>query len=280
MTRHYYSRRKKSGTLTLEKLHWKFQYLYRRFRDEDFFKKLAGHTNGDLPNSLIYEAAMAFDFQPFPINSWSAEEITEDHIFDMIEFLFDRASKPSDWREKYTSDGEIYYDYDTYDRDEGRAEFRAHANEILSDYKAGFELTEDGKILALGDRGLRQILNADIEPYDEENVDSKVRSAIQKWRSRDLSLNAKKEAIRELADVFEWLKKTKNLSAALDDKDESAIFDLANNFAIRHHNPRQKTNYDPVIWYSWMFHFYLATYHASIHLLKRKEARKKLKANP
>jgi uncharacterized protein YjgD (DUF1641 family) len=51
------------------------------------------------------------------------------------------------------------------------------------------------------------------------------------WRNRKLSLQEKKAAIRELADVFEWLKKTKNLSQILDNKDESAIFDLANNFA-------------------------------------------------
>ena len=233
-----------------------------------------------MPNSALYDAALALDFQPFPIHKWDSDEITEDHIFDMIEFLFDRASKPlGAWALKYNPNGDDYYDYEDYDSTAGREEFRSHANLVLADYKAGFELTEEGKILSIGEPALRQILTAEIEPYDEIHVDSKVRAAIQKWRSRDLSLSAKKEAIRELADVFEWLKKTKNLSAALDGKDESAIFDLANNFAIRHHNPSQKTNYDPVIWYSWMFHFYLATYHASIRLLKRKEAKKKLKAS-
>ena len=78
-----------------------------------------------------------------------------------------------------------------------------------------------------------------------------------------------KAAIRELADVFEWLKKSKELAKVLDKKDESAIFDLANNFAIRHHNPNQKANYDHAIWYSWIFHFYLATYQATIRLLMK-----------
>jgi hypothetical protein len=86
-----------------------------------------------------------------------------------------------------------------------------------------------------------------------------------------LSLSERKEAIRELADVFEWLKKTRDLGSVLDGKDESAIFDIANNFAIRHHNPKQKANYDRAIWYSWIFHFYLATYHAAIRLLVKKE---------
>ena len=131
-------------------------------------------------------------------------------------------------------------------------------------------MTKDGRILAIGEHGLQHILSAEIVPYDEKNVDSKVRSAIAKWRNRQLSMSEKREAIRELADVFEWLKKTKRLETVLDTKDESAIFDIANNFAVRHHNPKQKVNYDPAIWYPWMFHFYLATYHAAVRLLVKK----------
>lgn len=56
-------------------------------------------------------------------------------------------------------------------------------------------------------------------------------------------------------------------------KDESDLFKLANCFAIRHHEQAQKTNYDRAIWYNWMFHFYLATYHATIRLLLKSEAK-------
>jgi len=153
----------------------------------------------------------------------------------------------------------------------GQKEFRGKVNAFLLEYKTGFELTTEGIILARGTDGLQRIIDAEIVPYDEMNVDSKVRNAITKWRNRHLSLAEKKEAIRELADVFEWLKKTKNLGGVLDSKDESALFDLANNFGIRHHNPNQKTNYDRAIWYSWIFHFYLATYHAAIRLLMKKK---------
>jgi hypothetical protein len=259
MARAYYSRRNKPGSLTLEQLYWKLQNLYLRFRDQDFFREIAGITEDELPKGVRYDAAIALDFQPFPIHQWEPGEVTENHVFDMIEFLFDRTSKPLGWGRQQDADGDQYYGYTSYERATGREEFRTAANEILADYKSGYELTEQGEVLALGTHGLQHILSADIVAYDEIHVDSKVRSAIQKWRNRDLSVAAKKEAIRELADVFEWLKKTKNLSAVLEHKDESAIFDLANNFSIRHHNPSQKTNYDPVIWYSWIFHFYLAT---------------------
>lgn len=274
MTRRYYSSRTKPGNLTLEDLYWKLTNLYLLFRDKDFFKGKTGITRTDVPDTIKHEAAVALTFQPFPIGAWSHKDITEDHIFDALEFLYDHVSKPGEWV-GMTRDGYNYYDYDGYDDEAGQEEFRNKANSFLADYKTGFELAKDGKILAMGGHGLQHILDAEIIPYDQENVDSKVRNAIAKWRNRHLALPEQKEAIRELADVFEWLKRTNKLGTVLDGKDESAIFDIANNFAIRHHDPKQKTNYDPAIWYSWMFHFYLATYHAAIRLLTKKDKKTK-----
>jgi hypothetical protein len=274
MTRRYYSSRRQPGHITLEELYVKLRNLFLLFRDKNYFKGKAGITKTEFPQAIMFEAAIALTFQPFPITDtkgWMRQDLTEDHVFDTLEFLYDHVSRPGEIVPMTTETGFNYYDHDGYDDDIGRAEFRQMANSFLSDYRSGYELTEDGIILALGADGLRHILDADIPPYDELNVDSKVRNAITKWRNRHLSFEAKKEAIRELADVFEWLKKTKGLSAVLDGKDESAIFDLANNFAIRHHNPKQETNYDPAIWYAWMFHFYLATYHAAIRLLIKRE---------
>lgn len=271
MPRRYYSSRNKLESLTLKELYWKLQNLYLFFQDRDYLKGKAGITRTDLPEAIKHEAAVALTFQPFPIAKWQQANITEDHIFDTLEFLYDHISKPGQWTAMTTETGWNYYDYDGYDDEAGRMEFREKVNAFLSDYRTRYELTEEGTILALGTHGLQHILDADILPYDEENVDSRVRKAILKWRNRHLALSEKKEAIRELADVFEWLKKTKRLDHVLDRKDEAAIFDIANNFAIRHHNPQQKMNYDRNIWYSWVFHFYLATYHAVIRLLAKQE---------
>lgn len=267
MTRRYYSSRNNPKSLTLDDLYWKLQNLYLLFSDRDYLKEKAEITKNNLPDAIKHEAAVALTFQPFPITKWSPEEITEDNIFDTIEFLFDHVSKPGEWRQMTTDSGWNYSDYDCYDEKVGQQEFRNKVNIILSEYKQGYELSEEGIVLAKGTDGLQHILDAEIIPYDEVNVDQKVRNAIIKWRNRHLSLSEKKEAIRELADVFEWLKKIKGLGIVLDGKDDSALFDIANNFSIRHHNPKQKTNYDQSIWYAWIFHFYLATYHAAIRLL-------------
>jgi hypothetical protein len=271
MTRPYYSSRNKPRSLTLEELYQKLQHLYLLFCDKSYFKGKTGIMQSYLPEAIKHEAALELRFQPFPITKWSQENITEDHIFDTLEFLYDRVSMPGELTWMTGETGLNYQDYDSYDDETGQEEFREKVNTILSEYKTGFELSKEGIILAKGTDGLQHILDAEIIPYDEEKVDSKVRNAISKWRNRHLALSEKKEAIRELADVFEWLKKTKELDKVLDGKDESALFDLANNFGIRHHNPNQKTNYDRTIWYSWIFHFYLATYHAAIRLLIKKE---------
>jgi hypothetical protein len=267
MARRYYSARRGAQKLTESDLYWKLQNLYLFFREEDYFKEKAGITSRHTPEKIKHAAAIALNFQPFPITKWNDTEITSDRVFDTIEFLHDQVSKPGEYGQIVGPTGYGYSDYIDYDEPAGRAEFREKANGFLCDYAPGYELTEEGNILALADGGLEHILDADIIPFDEANVDSKVRDAIRKWRNRNLDTTEKRKAIRELADVFEWLKKTGKLQQVLDRKDESTLFDIANNFAIRHHDPKQKANYDRAIWYSWIFHFYLATYHAVVRLL-------------
>jgi len=100
-------------------------------------------------------------------------------------------------------------------------------------------------------------------------VELPVEAAILKFRRYRSSIDDRKEAVRSLADVLEFLRP--QLKEVLSSKDEGDLFNIANNFAIRHHNPSQKAQYDQSIWLSWIFYFYLATIHAGIRLIKRKE---------
>jgi hypothetical protein len=269
--RKYYSSRAKKEPLMLSDLYHKLQHVYLYFAKRDYLKQKAGIIGTSIPDQFIHKAGFSLRFQPFPINKWAPNDITEDNIFDVIEFLYDHVSEPGEEGYLTTDTGFNYRDYLDYDTEAGRREFQEKINLILTDYRDGYELSEDGEILAIGRDGLKQILDAEILPYDEENVDSKIREAIRKWKNRHLDMSERRQAIVLMADVFEWLKKTGKLKGVMSRKDESAIFDIANNFAIRHHNPEQKREYDKDIWYPWMFHFYLATYHTVIRLIKRKE---------
>ena len=271
MNRQYFSSRKGLRSLTLDQLYSNLQNLYLLLRDADCLKEKAHITTSDLPDTIRREAALALTFELFPIDKWSMADITEDHIFDAIEFLYDYVSKPGLRAWMIGETNYHYYDYGNYDGEAGRSDFRNKVNSFLVHYKSGYELAIDGMIQMRGTDGLQHILDADIIVFDELNVDSKVRKAIAKWKSRHVTQADMKESIRELADVFEWLKKTKRLDEVLDGRDSSALFEIANKFGIRHHDPKQKVNYDPAIWHSWIFHFYLATYHASIRLLIKQE---------
>jgi hypothetical protein len=52
--------------------------------------------------------------------------------------------------------------------------------------------------------------------------------------------------------------------------DEGALFNIANNFTIRHPNESQKGNYDTAIWHSWIFYVNLSTIHLITRLVNRK----------
>jgi hypothetical protein len=70
-----------------------------------------------------------------------------------------------------------------------------------------------------------------------------------------------------LADVLESLRP--RLKSVISSRDEGDLFNIANNFGIRHKNDRQKTKYDENLWLSWMFYFYLATLHLAIRRLEK-----------
>lgn len=55
-------------------------------------------------------------------------------------------------------------------------------------------------------------------------------------------------------------------------KDEAALFELANGFGIRHNDRKQRVDYDDDVWLDWTFHVYLATAHAIAKVRARKTA--------
>ncbi|MFC1771545.1 hypothetical protein ACFLZV_06645 [Candidatus Margulisiibacteriota bacterium] len=266
--RDYYSERNNKDKISLEDLCYRFGHLYLFFRKKDYFKQKADITSNYFPDEITHEAVISINFQPFPINQHSS--FNENQLFDVIEFLYDHISKPGKLVD-CIENGFNYQDYRDYDEAKGKEKYRDCINPLLARYRSGYELNKDGCILARCSDGTEEIINADIPKYDENNIDIRVREAIIKWRNRSLSISEKKDAIVELANIFEWLKKSGKLKKVLLKKDESAIFEIANNFCIRHHNPSQKQEYDKDIWNSWIFHIFLATYHATIRLIKRQE---------
>lgn len=273
MTKPFYTTRHRKRKLTLDELCGRFDSLVRLCLEKDYFQEKFGIDPTQVVRRVTKVAVdtsiIEIGFNPFA-HTWNSQS-AEGEIFDAIEFLYQNVSKPGDNERRVSESGFDYWTISGFDSEAAQREFRRSANAILVAYGSGFELKQSGEIEQLGSHGLELLLTAELIPFDEHNVDSKVRLALVKYRSRLAKNSDKQEAVRLMADVFEFLKKSQQLKAALNNSDESDLFNIANNFAVRHHNPQQKNGYDPAIWYAWMFHFYLATYHACVRLIIKKK---------
>lgn len=248
-----------------------FNDLYTNFEVKGYLQEAFGYLcvdDGDVPGTLgkdieaqILRKVRKQDL--WPINK-TCMNYSEDDLFDIIEFLYDYVSKPLDGT--YHSWNNCGWHYNKFDPDTGRQEFRSEINEILREYKDGYELSVAGEILALPERGQESLLNATLPVYDPDNVEKRVEGAKLKFRRYRSSIEDRRDAIRDLSDVLEFLRP--KLKLVITKSDENDIFNIANNFGIRHHNDSQKTDYEKSIWYSWMFYYYLATIHAVLRLIQ------------
>lgn len=126
-TRRYYAARNQPAQLTLEAIYRKLRYLYLFFRDRDYFKE-AGITKTEIPDQIKHKAALRLSFQMFPVTKWESHDVTEDHVFEALEFLHDHVSRPGLWTQMTSDTGYNYSDYDGYDESAGQSEFRKETN--------------------------------------------------------------------------------------------------------------------------------------------------------
>jgi len=274
--RSYYSRRTGKNQdivrLDLAMLRRLFRELYVSYLGKYYFQEAFGYycvDAGEVPGALGADIGAQIFLQIRKPGLWPIHEecllYAEEDLFDVIEFTFDCVSKPKDgWHHDFSDCG---WHYNTFDQAAGQSEYRADLNELLRDYDDGYELSAQGEILALAEPGLQSLLEAEIPACDTENVGGRINTAVLKFRRYRSSLEDRRDALRDLADVLEFIRP--QAKQVLVSKDEDDLFNLANNFGIRHHNDRQKTDYDKPIWYSWIFYYYLATIHATLRLIDK-----------
>jgi hypothetical protein len=273
--RAYYSRRTGQNPevirLDLPRFKDLFLAVYQDFDDKGYFVAafgqacqdegwIQGHAGKDVER-FMFQKTRKKNLWPISDN---VGHYSEEDLFDVIEFLFDHVAEP----QKTSSHG---YDnacthYGEFDQTAGRSRFHENINPLLNDYATGFEMSPDGEILSR-DRGYETLLDAKMpRSTDSKNVAERVEEAVRKFRRHNASRTDKREAVRLLADVLEFQRP--ELKRILTSKDEADLFNIANNFGIRHHNSKQKTNYNQDVWLRWMFYFYLSTVHATERLLK------------
>jgi len=246
--------------------------VFSEFEQKGYFQEAIGYhcvDEGDVVGTMGADIE-AYFFRAlrkpnlYPIQS-SSSNYSRDDGFDVIELLFDHVSKPIDGH--YHGWDNCGWHYYNFDKETGQRDFGDAVNDVLRDYGRGYELSADGEIIALADTGLRPLLEQELAEHDPENVERRVDAAIRKFRHRNSTVDDRRDAVKSLADVLEFLRP--KLKSAMLKKDEADLFNIANNFGVRHHNRQQKTGYEARIWLTWMFYVYLATIHAVVRVLAR-----------
>lgn len=193
-------------------------------------------------------------------------ERMEDRVFDLIEFFHDHVSEGIEVPAAYHDYSDCGWHFREFRPEPAQTLFRTRLNAVLGNYRSGFRLTAAGEIERTAPAGLDDLVDTPLRTTDLV-VKGRVDEAIATYRNRHRSEADQRDAVRNLFDVLEKLRpivKTEMLRG-----DERDLFNIANNFTVRHLNESQKGNYDRPLWFSWMFYVNLAT----IHVLTRLEAR-------
>lgn len=240
-----------------------FLQIYQKFEDDLYFKEATGYNCVD---KGVIRGLWGSDIEAFVylklkmLNIWPIQKNIENHdeptLFTVIEFLYDYVSEPiNKWYHKWDKCG---WHCSEYDKDKGKGVYRSEINELLKDYGRGYQLSNDGKILEVAPKGLEPLFEETTQTDDPNNIDNRVKTAISKYIIYGATIHDKKDAVRSLADVLEFLRKE---GYKLSSKDDDDLFKIINGFDIRHHNRSRQSGYDRDIWYDWMFYTFLASIH-------------------
>jgi hypothetical protein len=246
-----------------------FVRVFEQLDAEGYFAEALGQdcTDGpivgkipDLQTEILIQVGKA-DLWPISTRHGA---YTEDDLFDFLEFCYEIVSKPTEsWYHSWNSCGEHYI---KFSKAEGKVHYRDRVNKILAHYEKKYELSGEGYIQSGVDAGLENLFVAPITAAKATTQD-RINAATLKFRRHGASLDDRRHAVRDLADVLEELRP--DIQQILTKADEKDLFRIANGFGIRHSNDKQQTNFDAAVWLSWMFYFYLATIYAVLAKLDK-----------
>lgn len=194
---------------------------------------------------------------------------TEEQFFDFVEALHDLVARPRRrWFHFYRRE----WDYTDFACRPGQAVYRWRVNELLDRSQVPLRLAETGSdvgllVQAAGD-GRDDLIERVLEAPAGGNGDE-VGHEVLLFRGRGATREAKRSAIVTLYGVLERHRPL--LKQQLPSKDEAALFEIANQYDLRHRGTSQRADYDTAF-LDWLFWWYLATVELTDRLLARQDA--------
>lgn len=197
-------------------------------------------------------------------DGWSDEV-----LYDVIEALDELVARP---RQRRWHGYHEEWDYSDYSRSAGQAVYRWRVNALLDQSDVPLRLAETGSdagLLVHGAGDPRDDLTDRALDTANSRDRAEVEHAVALFRGRAVSREGKRSAIVSLARVLE--ERRELVEAALTKKDAGALFQIANEFDLRHrrstgHGKAQREDYDDAF-LDWVYWWYLSTVELTKQLL-------------
>lgn len=263
------------------------KHIKNGYLEEAFgYRDLKGWNEGLITDSWSDEEINSFIFIElkkeglWPIDR-NIADYTEDDLFDIIELFYRIISKPSVVPDEVNLatyptfhllavlQPKGYLTHKEFSKAEAQKEYRDDINKVLVLYKDGFELSKEGSILIKLKDGLAELLVQPEYLIDNDNVESRIHRAVEKFQRSRSSIEEKIEAVRILADVMEYVDDLLGGRGTMNgvQKDEQDLYNIVNNFGIRHSKKSQQRDYQKEPYLTWMFFSILATIRLKCHYI-------------
>jgi hypothetical protein len=200
---------------------------------------------------------------------WPLEYVKPDlnDFCDLVEAFHDVVARPSSrWYHDFSGCG---WHYSAFATGPARRLYRWRMNRLLATSTLELRLAEEGedlgRLVRVEPTGLENLPERALQATTPQTID-RVQHAIALFRARAATVEDRRSAVITLAGILE--ERRDLLKAELLTKDETALFQVANQFAVRHQKADQRSDYDPAF-LDWLFWWYLDTVQLTDQLLAR-----------
>ena len=218
--------------------------------------------SSELPDaSRIIEKRLGISgLWPLAPESWG-----DDTFYGLVEVFHDLISRPR--HRYYHPFNQCGWHYTEFHNGPARELYRWKVNSMLRETGIEYELASEGedlgRLVAVTDDARSSLVHRSL---DESPVDvaGRVRHAVALYRGRESSIESKRSAILALVGILE--ERRALITQQLGKSDGGALFQIANQFNLRHHRSDQLSDYSEAF-LDWIFWWYLATVELSNGLL-------------
>lgn len=236
----------------------------RGYFERSFQKDCVDDPRSIDPSVVIEEEIGVPDLWPLSTDRLTADL---DVFMDVIEVLGEFVAAPQS-RSAHPYGGCGWHHRD-FNIQMGRDVYFWMINRLLDRASIDLRLATSGEdrgrlVEAHGD-ARNDLVAATIEGADEVTR-SPIEHAVALFRRRGATVEDKRSACTTLAGVLEFRRSL--LKEELFRRDEGALFQIANEFDVRHRSESQKSEYDP-IFLDWIFWWYLGTIELTDRIIAR-----------